>query len=456
MATTKKKTPAVKEAKVEVAIQRPDDNGKMVINHMPVTIRSVDRSRKDITDWWNALQTAESVFYPNRSDLYDIYSTVILDAHLSGIIEKRIATVLNKKLYFEKGGKKDDSFDKLIGSENFRLMLREIMLQKFWGLTGFEFIPGKEFQFNLIPRKHIKPESCSILSEQWDQRGSSYEGVWNLWVLGDKDDMGILLKCTPLALWKKGNMADWAQYIEIFGQPFIVFTYDANDKKTKEELDTIMRNIGSGTKLQKPKQVELQIEDGKQNNGNGELQDKFRNACNQEMTVFVLGATETTTSSSSSGYAQSKEHGKQQDEVIKSDTQFIRHAINSQWFLQIVQSYGYDPGDGGFCHEKEIDLAEVATRLKIAIDAKTQAKLPVGDEYLYELTGIPKPENYDKLKEEMKQAAIPAADPPKPDPVRSRKRGKKNDDDDDDLVDEQKEGFWKKLFSGAFFAEART
>lgn len=447
----------IEEVTTEVEIQKPDEHGRIVINHMPVTIRTVDRSRKDIVDYWNGLQEAENTYYPNRSRILDIYKTVELDPFLSGLVEKLIAIILNKKISFQKKKKKDDSFDPLINSVNFRSMLRELILKIFWGLTGFEFIPGETFAFNLIPRKHIKINSDSISAEEYDAKGTSYKGVWNIWVLGDVDDFGLYLKCTPLVLWKAGNMADWAQYVEIFGQPMIIFTYDAHDIKTKAELDDIMKKIGSGTKLQVPKQVELKIEDGKQNNGTGDLQDKFRIAINQELSVLVFGVTETTTSSSSSGYAQSKEHGQQQDEVVKALMQAILNNINSQWFLNIVKSYGFNTEgeEIGFVFEKEIDLNEVKTKLDIAVTAKKELKLPVGDDYLYELTGIPRPADYDIQKEEMKQAAVvPMDDPPKPGPVRPRRKGKKKDDDDLNDAKPPK-GFWKKLFSGDFFAEAR-
>mgnify|MGYP001316077637 CR=1 FL=1 len=412
-------------AQVEVELQQPDENGKMVINHMPVIIRSVDRSRKDIADWWTELQNAESVYYPNVSGLFDIYSTVRIDTHLGGIIEKRISSVINKKLYFKKGGNKIDSLDDLIKSETFKELRRELRERKFWGRAGFEFIVGPNFAYNVIPKKHIRIESQTIASEQYDSKGTSYKGVWNLWVLGKRDDFGLLLSCTPYALWKKGNMGDWAMFVEIFGQPFIIFTYDAHDKKTKEELDTIMKNIGSGTKLQVPKQVQLKLEDGKQSNANGDLQEKLRVACNNEMSVRILGATETTTSSSSSGYAQSKEHAEQQDEIILSDMEEELSNLNDPQFLSILKSYGYDVDGGEFCYEKNIDLAKVKQMIDI-VKACKELGLPVDDDYLYELTGIPKPKNYEALKREIQQNKKPA-DPPTSDPVRPEKKGHKGE-----------------------------
>src|ERR1700676_883025 len=84
----------------------------LIVNEL--TIRSVDRSRKDILTWRGALISAESVYYPNRSRLYDLYEDVILDGHLSGVIAKRIDAVLNKEIYFETGGKKDHKMDDLL------------------------------------------------------------------------------------------------------------------------------------------------------------------------------------------------------------------------------------------------------------------------------------------------------------------------------------------------------
>ena len=88
---------------VEVIETRPDDQGNIVVNNVQIRLQTVDRTSKDIGAFIIALQAAEAVSYANRTDLYDIYKHLELDGHLMGIIEKRIASVLNKALYFEKG-----------------------------------------------------------------------------------------------------------------------------------------------------------------------------------------------------------------------------------------------------------------------------------------------------------------------------------------------------------------
>ncbi|MDL1913039.1 MAG: hypothetical protein FDW93_00715 [Bergeyella sp.] len=62
-----------------------------------LSVTSPDRNRKDIESLKSAVIRAESVAFPNRVQLYDLYHDVVsMDGFLSGIIEKRIASVLKK------------------------------------------------------------------------------------------------------------------------------------------------------------------------------------------------------------------------------------------------------------------------------------------------------------------------------------------------------------------------
>lgn len=372
-----------------------------------INITSVDRSRKDIGELKTALQSAESVHYPNRTRLYDLYEDVVLDGQVTGVIEKRIESVLNKKLTFnKKGGKRVDEMDHTIRSREFRKIIRTIMETQAWGTSGMEFIPGPELSFVCIPRKHIKPHKQVIALEQTGEDGISYAGVSNLWVLGEPDDLGYLLKCGLYATYKRGALGDYAQYVEIFGQPVRIIYYDAYDTKTKMELRQVLDESGSSLALMIPKQAQFEIKDGKQTNANGDLQKKFLSYCDDQISIIVLGNTETTQASSSSGYAQSKEHGKQQLEKTKSDMEYVLNALNSDHFLSILKSYGL-PVDGGmFEFEKEIDLDELKKKAEIEEIVMRTFKVPIDDDYVYRTYGIEKPDNYDELKAKQEEEKL--------------------------------------------------
>lgn len=358
---------------------------QIVINEL--NIRSADRSRKDISYWRNALTNAESVYNPNRTRLYDLYSDIILDGHLSGVIAKRLDATLNKELCFEKNGVRDASFDGLIQSMPFRELMKTILQTLLWGISGVEFLPGSAFAFQHIPRKHIKPEQGIIAFEQTGTTGLRYADMPQVWIMGDPADLGLLLKCAPYALYKRGGLSDWAQYIELFGQPIRVIKYDSYDEQTRAELKRILDESGSSLSIMLPRQADFEIKDGKQTNCDGNLQLSFVKALNEEMSITILGNTETTTSSQSAGYAQSKVHLQQQLEITRSDMTYTAAMLNSPAFMAILAGYGYDVAGGRFVFAKDNDIEYLKTRMEI--DSQLAAQTPIPASYWAAAYGIP-------------------------------------------------------------------
>ncbi|MDR3226060.1 MAG: DUF935 domain-containing protein [Prevotellaceae bacterium] len=380
---------------------------KIIINDL--TLVAPDRNRKDIAKLKSSIERAESIYTPSRVELYDLYHDITtIDGHLAGILQKRKDFVLNKSISFvDKNKRKIDTFENLIYSNKFNRLIELIIESKFWGISGIEFIVGKDFDFDEIPRKHIRIEKNMIVKSQYDYTGISIDELPFVWTIGRKNDLGLLLKCSMYALYKRSGFGDFAQYVEIFGQPVRIIYYDAYDTKTKQDLRKILTESGGSLAMMIPKQAQFQMLDGKTSNGTGELQERLIHNCNAEMSVAILGNTETTTSSSSSGYAQSVEQGRQQLEITKSDISFVQNTLNEPWFLDILKSYGYPVDGGSFEFEFEIDLDNLIKRLQI--DTFVSGKVPVADDYYYETYGIPKPDNYDELKakqEDDKQAAL--------------------------------------------------
>lgn len=394
----------------------PEQTKKIQIND--IRIQQVNRTKQSVEGWRNAHKAADSIANPNRTRLYDLYDDIMLDGHLTGIVQKRLDAVLNKPIeYLDTKGKKVDDMDKHIYTGAFREIVRLIMETHLWGVTGLEFIPGKELQFIPIPRKHIKPEFGIIALEQNATTGGiPYANEPNIWIIHDRPSanhhiirtgnlsLGLLLKCAPYALYKRDTMADWANYIEIFGQPVRIIKYDAHDEQTKIELKEILDESGSSLALMIPNQAEFEMMDGKQSNGTGELQERFKDAMNQEMSIIILGNTETTTNGKTGSQAKSKVHADQQNEIAKSDLAYTINILNDPRFVTIMRSYGWPVVDGGyFAFTKEIDVNYLKER--IGIDKEVAAMVPVADDYFYETYGIPKPDNYDELKAAQKEEA---------------------------------------------------
>ncbi|MBX2916438.1 MAG: DUF935 family protein [Cyclobacteriaceae bacterium] len=371
---------------------------ELVVNQINVV--SANRTSKDIGTFKTAINSAESVAFPNRVLLYDIYDQILIDGHLCGVTQKRISNTLNKELHFvDNGGHRIKELDSTINSNEFREVIRAILESIFWGVSGLEFIPGEKLKFKVIPRKHIKPESRTIATNQYDSIGTiNYEYLSHVWVIGESNNLGLLLMAAPYIIYKNNCYGDWAQYIEIFGQPVRVIYYDAHDKKTKMELREVLDESGSSLALMIPKQAEFKLFDGKESNADGELYSKFIKSCNQDVSVLILGNTETTSSSSKSGLAQAQEHNKQQVEIIKSDLHFVEAMLNSNRFKAILKSYGLPVDQGRFKFCLDIDLESL--RERIDIDTKVNNMVPIDPDYFYRTYGIPKPKNFDALMRE--------------------------------------------------------
>ncbi len=379
-------------------------------------IRQVPRVGQKIIDWRSAHQVAESRYFPNRTWLYNMYDDVILDGHLSGIMSKRIDTVLNKHLYFaEANGSPTTNAEllKLLGSVEFRLVMRTMLETQLWGISGLEFEPGKSFTPRVIPRKHIKPKWQVIAIDENGRDGVDYTTADNLYIIGQPEDLGLLLKCVPYVIYKRNNTGDWGQYIEIFGQPIRVMYYDAYDQQVKLELKQTLDDSGGSMALMIPKGVEFDIKDGKVTNGDGKLQDTFKDYLNEEMSVIILGNTETTTHNGQTGTGgKSKVHSQQQNEILKSDIAYLTAYLNTAQFLSILESYGYPVKGGRFAFHPEINIAEQSEQIDIDVKLETQLGLPLDHDELYKYYGRTKPKDYEARLAEIKAAKQPmAADP---------------------------------------------
>ena len=179
----------------------------VIINDL--TLVSPDRNRKDVGRLKQAIMSAERIQVPNRYALYDLYHDVVtIDGHLSGILAKRTGAVTNKRMRFVRNQQSVDELDNLINSDKFCQLISLIMDSIYWGI-------------NVIPRKHIRVEDRLIVKSQYDVTGLSLDELPYCWIIGGdrKYNFGRLLQCSMYALYKRSGFGDFAQYVEIFGQP---------------------------------------------------------------------------------------------------------------------------------------------------------------------------------------------------------------------------------------------
>lgn len=432
-----------------VTVKKADPKQPVVIHQ--ITVQPVARTSADIEDYRLAHRVAEYINNPTRNKLYDLYDEAMLDAQLTGVYDKRLRAVRNKKLRFRKDGKNVDEMDTFCDSSDLRFIRKLIFDVKAWGLSGLEFIAGRDLAYAEIPRKHIRPHLKAIVKMQSSNtvtEGGYYLENPLLWVVENKEEpLGFLLKAVPWVLYKRGDVGDWAQYISDHGQPSDVYQYEPGDQEGKQQLEKAIEVAAGARRMVIPSTIKYTPSDSKQTNSDGSLQEQFAAYCDQQISILVVGNTETSKSSSSSGYAQSQTHQEQQLEVTTDDLIDELAVLNSPKFLSILKSYGFPVDGGAFYHVEKADPSKLKAMLEI--DLKLADKVPLADDYWYETYDRPKPENYEELKAQKAGAenVLPAQKEP---PSKGKAAGQPDPEDDpEDLAWSASDASWIRKFRTA-------
>lgn len=364
-------------------------DGKWVINN--VTVRPIHRKSQDIQAWRDALVQAEG-YSQQRSMLFDLYADVLLDGHLNAVIQKRITSITNKELTFTINGKEADDVIALTNKSFFETLLKEILKSKIWGHSLIELdwpAPGSESKGEtiLIPRKHVKPRFGIVTEEQYGSEGIKYrEKPWNarLIEIGGDEDLGLLLQAAQYAIYKRGGFGDWAEFVEVFGMPFRWATY--NNEESREVLEKALSEAGSAGYVVAPQDASIQFM-STQNQNSTDVFNFMRKACNEEMSITILGNSMTTTEAANSGYAQSKTHFDSQEEIHKDDRKFLLRVLNEK-LTPLLAELGYKVkgGEWDFADEETMSLSD-----RIDIDLKVATQVPVPVSYWYDKYKIPVP-----------------------------------------------------------------
>lgn len=387
-----------------------------------VEVRPVNRTTQDIPNWRRAVQNAESRI-PRRSLLYDLYADVVQDGHVIAVTGKRLDAVTTANWQFvNKAGKPVDTINELIDTIGFDDIVTEIINSKFWGYSILEpkfwkNHSGKwEVAANLLPRLNYRPHLGIVAYDYNTDKGVNIrEGIYAKTVMevGNAKDLGLLVSAAQYAILKRGGVGDYAMFVQVFGRPIIDATWDGFDEKQRIQLKESL-DIGPGGVIIRPEGTAITILESKTTNNN--IHPDFLKILNKEISKALLGTTETTESSDSSGYAQAQTHGEQDNNKHESDINFVRRVLNSR-FIKVLEAHGFNTEGGEFMVQGEETKLTTKESFEMHKSMRKDLGIPIDDEFFYETYDIPKPKNYDQIKKEreaMKQKAL-ETQPNKPD-----------------------------------------
>ncbi len=371
-----------------------------------IILQSPELFHFNIARYMASLQIASAIDFYNRSELYDIYHSIITtDGHLSGIINKRLSAVARERFEFQRNGKPVDEVNEQIKSPWFRSFIKEAVNSKLWGFTLCQFRRDEKgwITFDLIDRKHFDPVKQQVLLYETDVIGIPLEAFSNCLVICDSPrGLGALATCAPYALYKRGNIGDWAQFCQIFGMPIREYTYTAGDEEARKRLLQDARKQGADAVYIHPEGSGMQLHEASGKSGTNDLYERFTNNCNDEMSIAILGNTLTTKSDTNGTQALGTVQAKEQLKITDDDVQFILDLLNYD-MADIFAALGVNTEGGEFVRveqkyqDKQVQI-NVVSKLK-------EMGLPMSDDYLYKTFDVEKPEDYDTLKAEQEAEA---------------------------------------------------
>ena len=353
----------------------------------------------DMNAYMSSVTMAKSIDYSCRTRLFDMYESALLDLHLSGVLAKRLRGVTRMPVEFQRNGEPDDTINAQLRSPWFKQLRKDFIMAEFWGFTLVQFYLDEDgnIRYDLIDRKHYDPVQKQLLKFQGDQQGIPIENFPNCLFVGTERGLGIFAELMPAVLYKRGDMADWAQFCNIFGMPIREYTYDAGDEAARKRLVADARRQGSNAVYIHPKDSELKLIEAGNKTGSSDLYKMFADYWDSKISIRVLGNTLTTDAKETGTQALGTVHKEEEDDMNTDDREFILDILNYH-MRPIFANLGFNVEGGEFVYAKK-DKINPSQHIDI-VQKLSSMGLPISDDYLYETFCVEKPENYDQMKAE--------------------------------------------------------
>jgi len=317
------------------------------IENLKTTIveRQLQRVNADIGKWRNAIRSAESVQVPNRTELMRVYQEVILDNHLSSLISSRLNKMLaHKFILVDDNGDEDEDATKILQKSWFIKWLTFSFESKLYGYSFMQFNDLEDFVFKtvcLIPREYIEPSMKVIKTEPFALSGVRFDeepiNNWTFFV-GD-EDLGILNKIAPVAVWKKNALGAWAEFIELFGIPPRIGRTNVRDEKLRSNMVDMLSNMGRMAWGVFDKDDEIELVETKGTGDPYKVFDMLVERANSEMSKNITGGTMTADDGSSR--SQSEVHERGFDTIVRSDLRWIEALFNEEFGPWLIENHDF-------------------------------------------------------------------------------------------------------------------
>ncbi len=365
-------------------------------NNIPITQRregyvakivpkTISRTRADVSTWKSALRAADNVERPRRARLQNLYTDILLDAHLTSQIELRMQHSLSVPFALKRDGEVDEESTELLKKAIWKNEIdREILWADYRGNSLIELTTENDsLCVTSLPRNNIIPEKGILLLSEDDTTGIDYRNCreYGTWLLefGSRTNYGLLNKAVPHVLFKRFAQSCWSELCEIYGIPPRFIKTDTQDPEMLNRAEAMLRDMGSAAYFIIDREESFEFAKGADTNG--DVYNNLISLCNSEISLLITGAV---IGQDTKNGIRSKEESsiKLLDKMVQSDKRMLESYWNGTVLPALVR-IGVLPEGLTYELQQEEDIEKLWNMTKEALPY-----MDVDTEWMKEKFGI--------------------------------------------------------------------
>lgn len=320
-----------------------------------------DRSRVEIQNWRDAIQTAENPDNPRWVILQDLLENLMTDGHLMANILIRKSAIISTNFFIQdKNGENVTESTDFFQSEWFFNLLEYLLTAIYKGYSVVELVSTDPIKFELIPHRNVAPQKQRIYFEAMGEQFADYSKPEfdNRILELNTHSFGLLNDIVPQLIWKRNAQQTWADFSEKFGIPLVTVETMERNKIKLDELQTALNELGQGANAILPDGSKIQIHDGSTKGDPYSVFSEQIKIANAEISKRIVGGT--MISDDGSSYSQSKVHENTfNNKIVAADRKIIEFTINNKLLPMLMANglYSFKEGDK-FIFDKTQELSK--------------------------------------------------------------------------------------------------
>jgi phage gp29-like protein len=355
-----------------------------------IEVQQLERAAAQIESWRQALQYAEDVEAPDRTELIRLYNEVLLDDGVDGFVES-----LENRIHASdfdvvdgEGNVKEDARN-IFNQEWFDEIVSSYVLAILKGYRLIEMFPkdGRIDRLKdifIFPDHYVIPQWRQIMTQEGAVENTiSYDpGMQTLIEMGNARKYGILNSIIPLYIYKKNALQYWSNFQSKFGIPPVVAKTDLRGETARNNMFTFLKQLASNSIGVIGRDDEIHGLQANSVDGYNTF-NEMKKAMDEAIQRRLEG--QTMTSQEGSSRAQAEVHERTGDIWFYGRLSRFKRMINTQ-VIPLLANNGFPVAENDQIRYKENkDLTAVIEHiLKLK-----QAGYKVDPEWVEETTGYP-------------------------------------------------------------------